>query len=1052
MNLIRLSIARPTFLVMITLFFLFLGLLSLRKIPVDLYPDVNYPVVAVRAELSGAGPQEMEELITKRLEDVLSTLAGVKSMRSVSREGTAFVLLEFGIGEDVRYQENQVRAKVATIRRSLPDDASDPIVFRQDPDATPVIEISVTGSRPASELTEIADKMILTPLRQIPGVGEVDMQGERSDEIAIDLNPEALDAWKLNASEVVAAIRRYQGSKPIGKVEGNERTWTIRAQYEATTLYELERIPVGESADGTTIYLRDVAEIKNSFSEVRRVARLNDGETFQPTLIIDVTKQSGENTVAVSDAVQAALETIKKDLPGDIVLGVSRDNAETIRTNVADVLETLIIAAFLTILVVLLFLRSPRSTLTTGLALPSSIITTFLILYLAGFTLNVMTLLSLSLAIGIVVDDAIVVRENIFRHMQMPGKSPKESAYRGTQEVSLAVVATTLTLVAMFLPISTMSSLIGQFFKPFALTVVFAMLVSLWDALTMAPLMSAYYANIPDPAKEWKSFGRLGEKINTFLAAFEHQFDKLADKYKTFLQWSLRRWWFGIVVGVASIALAVVGFVFVKKSFLPTQLGESFRASLDGPIAIPQSKILQSADEADARMRNVKGVDSWTVSSGAGWGGNASINLTIKADEQTAKEAKLLSALRDDVRKALGDIPGYRLRISEPADPLAAGAGGGRFQPISLAITGDDLDVLKNIYEQVREIVDNTEGAIDVSTLTEEGIPEIVFDFDSHMLGRYGISPTTVTDNMKIWVSGDTSNRLRVGDTQIPIRVRLADGNRLNVADINQKQIHMQSGGKSLSIPIANFAETKAVSGPATITRENRQRILRLSAGVAEGAALGSIIDELEEKIAAVPRPLGYDIKFIGQAQQMGELFSEIAVSLSIGTLFVFMVLASLFESILYPFAVIVAIPLAASGAAFSLLATGTSLDLYGGIGMILLAGIVAKNSILLVDLAIQRMRESDKSIIECILETAPLRLRPILMTSAAMVAGMIPIALGIGAAGGTRRSLGIATIGGVVSSTFLSLIVVPSLFYLLAKLKRPKTTSLQSGENKDII
>jgi HAE1 family hydrophobic/amphiphilic exporter-1 len=1040
MNILRISIERPVFVTMIALFLATLGILALRSLPLDLYPNISYPILAVRTDLPGAAPEEIEQLITKRIEDNLSTIAGIKTIRSMSREGTGFVLLEFDIGADIRYQEAQVRAKLSNMRNSLPDDMSDPVVVRQDPDDTPIMEISLTGPLTAAELSDIADQVVAKKLRQIEGVGDLDLAGARYKEVSVSLRPALLDQWKLNATEIVQAISRANRNDPVGKLEGSESTWVARSLSQAKTEHELGTIAIGKTTDGNSILLRDVADIKMGYAKTTRISRIHDEEGLHPAISIDILKQSGENTVAISSKVRKTLDEISQKLPSGVSLRVARDNADLVRDNVADVYESLIIAAILTIVVVLLFLQSYRSTLTTGLALPSSVITTFVVMAAAGFTVNILTLLALSLSIGLLVDDAIVVRENIYRHLRDHKKAGKEAAFDGAREVVLAVVATTAVLVAVFLPVAFMGGLAGQFFKSFALTVVFAMLISLWDSLTMAPMLSAYFANIPNPAHEWAIFGKSGLRFYAFLEKMEKAFFWLEKKYENILRWLLPRWYIALLAATFSIALAMWGFRVVPKNLVPAQLATSFRVNLEGPMAIQTSVVDKVALEVDKRIEKLGLFTWWTLTAGGGHTGNSSVNLSLRIKPEHSKSQKSLAEVRQKTRQALKDIPGFSTRIAEPADPLSGATGGGRFMPIGVSILGDDMGTLTELSQKVRAAMSKVPGLTDIRPFQEGGLPEVRFRTDPLSAGKYGLTASTVSDNLKIWVQGDTSNRLRQGDDQIPIRVQLENGEKLSPDMLLQRPLIVRGGGPNktdLVIPLGNVVKAEPGAGPTIIIRENRQRMMRVPANIEPKASLTSVSRDLEKQLSEIPLPPGYEVSIVGQNEQMKDTFENVATALIIGSIFVYMVLASLFESFLLPLTVMAAIPLAAIGAVAGLLLFGVPLDIYGSIGMILLAGIVAKNSILLVDFAIVRVRKHNKTPAEAIQESAPLRLRPILMTSFAMIAGMIPVALGIGATGASRQGLGIATIGGVLSSTLLTLLVVPNLFIVMEKISK---------------
>ena len=1030
MNLIRLAIQRPIFIAMIMLFLVVIGLLALTRLPVDLYPNVSYPVIAVRTDLPGGAPEEVEQLVTKPMEETLSTLPGLTTLRSISRPGSAIVIMEFELNTDVRFQEIQVRGKVGNLKKYLPDTVTDPVVYRSDPDDTPIIEIAVTSSKTAAEISKFADLEIGNKLRQIEGVGTVNLAGTRDEEIKIELRPEALDAWRINARDVVTAIQRFNRNDSAGNLQGKDRIWFLRLISKAGVAHDLGAIPITHTKQGEPIFLRDIADIESGFAELNRVVLFGDHHDLAPAVLLQVLKQSGENTVGVSDKVRAALAQMAPALPPDVKITITRDNADLVRSNVADVYESLFIGALLTIFVVLVFLRSPRATLTTGLSLPCSVITTFAIMAAAGFTINIMTLLSLSLAIGLLVDDAIVVRENIFRYLSQERLPPQEAAYLGARQVSLAVIATTLTIVAVFLPVGFMGGISGQFFKQFALVVVFAVLVSLWDAMTMAPMLSANFANIPDSALEWAPLGRAGAMVHRLLEQFDHGFDKLSAAYRRCLNALLPRPWIAMLILLVAMAAAGWGFLVVPKSFIAAQLGNVFTAVLRGPIATAPERGIEMGRVAEERLRTVKGLENWTVNAGTLDTGAVDIDMMVRVAPAAAKNQEQLAKIRQEVRTALAGMPGYVVRIAEPADPLAGSTG--RFQPLAVMVSGENIDKLSVLARKVRGIMVETPGVIDVSPLQDEGLPEVQFKVDNELAAHYGISSQVISDTLGIWVDGNTTNSLQIDDNQIPIRVRLKGGKFMTPAEIMARNTYLPSpaGDKPpIMLPLGSVISVQAGFGPTSISRENRQRIARIGGNLAAGTALGDVVTALKAGLAELPMERGYAARIVGQNEQMDELFKSVTFALVLGSIFVYMILASLFESLLHPLSVMIAIPLAATGAVLALLATGRPVDLYAGIGMILLAGIVAKNSILLVDFAVQRVREAGISPHLAILESAPVRLRPILMTSVAVIFGMVPVALGLGSGGAARQALGIATIGGVISSTLLTLFVVPNLY-----------------------
>ncbi|NBW82623.1 efflux RND transporter permease subunit, partial [bacterium] len=706
--------------------------------------------------------------------------------------------------------------------------------------------------------------------------------------------------------------------------------------------------PIGRAASGLPLQLRDVAVVKSGYAERDTVSRLGTRDSFQPSVVVEIVKQSGENTVAVVDRVNAVLNDLGDSLPADVTLQVVRDNSMLIRSNVADVQESLIIACVLTVIVVLLFMRSPRSTITTGLALPSSVVTTFAMMAWAGFSMNVMTLLALSLSIGLLVDDAIVVRENICRHLQERGGDPRKNALEGTNEVVLAVVATTLVVVAVFLPVGFMSGVTGQFFKPFALTVVFAMLVSLWDAVSMGPMLSAYFANIPQPVDEWRKFGNWGLRLNDSLERFEHAFERLAQRYARVLQKLLARPLFSAAIALVSLLIAGGGFYFVEKSFLPTQLGSTFTAQLDGPPSVRPEVVVPVGEEVHERLKTIDSVDFWTIGAGVNNAGTANISINVHVAEKFSRSQKLLTKVRQDVRKALSGIPGYNVRVSEPADPLSS--GGARYQPVAVVVAGENQSKLMDLAKKVRRVLQQTPGISDAQPLQEDGNPEVRFVPNPQLTAQYGLTNDVLLSQLAVWVQGEASNYLSRGDEKIPIRVRLKDAKYSTPQRLANNGIVVKTGSSSAVVPVGNMIKIESGAGPAVIVRENRQRVIRVGANLQPGAALGTVIAELNTRLKEIPLATNQSLTVKGQNQQMDELFRNLVFALGLGFLFVYMVLASLFESFLQPFAVMMAIPLAATGAVLALLMFGFPLDLYGGIGVVLLAGICAKNSILLID------------------------------------------------------------------------------------------------------
>lgn len=1017
MNIPELSIKRPVFTASLFILILLAGGLALRKLPVDLFPNVTFPVVQVVTLYPGAGPKEVETLISKPLEDEISTLSGIKTLRSISKDSVSVVVAAFNLSTDIKYAEQQIRDKVSAVRRKFPTDVKDPVVSRMDPANRPIVTIALSAALDEAKLFDLADDGIRPKLEQVPSVGLIEVLGGRKREVRVDLDRAKLSARDMSASQVAQRLGIAGKNIPAGRVESASQETSYRLLGEFEKLPQIESTVVSFYGNEVATRLRDVGKVVDTLQEEKSRAFLNG----KPALLIDVYKQSGANTVAVADHVKAKVASLNGELKGKATLEVVEDNSKFIRDNVDDVKESILIGIALTILVVFFFLGNGRSTVITGLALPNSLLGAFVLMAVAGFSINIMTLLGLSLAVGLLIDDAIVVRENIFRHMEM-GKAPQRAASEGTSEVLLAVVATTLTVLAVFGPISFIDGVVGQFFKEFGLTICFAMIISFFDAITMAPMLSAYVGGGSHGLSDRKG------PVAATLRAFDRFQTKLEDLYEGALRFTLRR-------PIPVLAGAVVLFVgslwitnYIPKVFLPAQDFGQFDVELELPQGTPLSKMTEVARQADEILRKNPEVKSSVLVSGNRDGDSNVAVLKVQLVERKARKVNT-SQFKDVVR---GQLKPFAFASPRVKDVDFVGTG---MRPFNLNLIGSDLDQLDGYSRKIYEALKSHPALKDVEISHKPGKPEVRLVLDADRAQQLGISSALVGAEVRTQIEGATPAVFRENGREYDIRVRVAEGQRNLEEAFSSIRVPNQNGSL---VYLSRFARMEKGTGPATINREDRGRYIRISADMnPEGPGMAAVMKDIEKLLSSgdTKLPQGIRSSYVGDAQNFQELTGNMILASLLGVLFIYFVLASLYESWITPFTIMLVLPLAATGAFFGLLVTGKSLDMFSMIGSVLLLGIATKNSILLVDYAKQLIDEG-VAMREAILKAGRTRLRPILMTSLALIAGMLPVAIGLNEASRQRVSMGISVIGGLISSTLLTLVVVPAAFAYIERFR----------------
>ena len=1030
MRLAELSLRRPIFITCIVLVMIAVGLLSMGRLPVDLNPNVNIPVISVVTVYPGAGPSEMETMIAKPLENEISTISGLKKLTSKSMEGVTYIIGEFSLKTDIKYAEQQVRDRVNAVKAAFPIEVKEPVIRRFDINEQPVMLLALQADLPEGELFDLADETIRRRLEQVNQVGRIDLSGGRKREIQVLLDREKLRSRDLSVTMVASQLGQEGENIPGGKVSRDKDEVVFRTLGEFRSTRDIENKIVKFFGNEIPVNVRDIGVVRDTLADEQSRSFINGTKA----IFFSVTKQSGSNTVEVADALRKEINRLNtefKDQPGHPRIVTTLDLSDWIRMNVTDVKETILIGVLLTILTVYLFLANARSTFITGLALPNSLIGAFLMMALAGFTINTITLLALSLSVGLLIDDAIVVRENIFRHIEA-GENPVIAARRGTKEVRLAVIATTLVVLAVFGPVAFMQGIIGQFFREFGLTICFAMLISLFDALTVAPMLSAYFAGFVSTRKPTAIWANT---IGRVLSGFS-DFQNLVDRWYTkALQFSTRSP--GKVLGLSVLILiaSLASTAFIKKTFAPEEDHGHFGIAMDMAPGTNLNEMERSARKVDELVRAHRDVEISALTVGGSQGQSNRAMISVKMVPGKSRELTTME-LKEKLRGELQRFPELNPKVVEWAS-----TDGENQQPFNLDVIGQDQEELEKAAAQIMAILQKEPGLKDLDSSVRAGRPEFQIKLNPLLAQSYGISTKSYGFELRAQVEGLTPAKFRENGKEYDIRVRLDDAQRDLSRDF--QKVYVPNVNGSL-IQLAKLSEPKLATGPTAISRQNRARTIMITASLAPGAGIGNIMENVKKSIdKEVKFPPGVRYQFSGSSEFFEEMATGMITAIFFSTLFIFMVLASLYESFVTPFTIMLALPLAISGAFIALLVTGEPISVYSMIGIILLLGVACKNSILLVDCARQFMAEG-MSRTEAIIKAGNRRLRPILMTSMALIAGTIPVAFGLNEAAKMRTGMGIAIIGGLISSTVLTLVVVPAAFSYIERFRDWSTRKIK--------
>ena len=1035
MNLSAIAIKRPVFTVMVTAALLILGWLGATRLGTDLFPDVSFPIVAVNVIYPGAGPSEVETLISKPIEDAVVSLNGIDRVRTYSREGFSTTLVIFKLGVDLPEAATQVRERVAAIRYKFPIEAKEPVINRFDVAAAPILIYTAHGQRSLSATRKFAEDVIKPALEQVDGVASIEVKGGATREIHVDLDRTRVDALGLDSQAIAMRLRAANLTVPAGRYDAGLREISVRTVGELAGVEAVRDVIIATGKDGQAARLSDVATVEDGFEELRSRVRANGEEAVS----FSVLKQSGRNTVTVSEAVQAKIVELEKGFPPGFKVGLIMEQARFIKENAREVEVAIVFGGAMAILIILVFMLDLRSTLISAVALPTSVIGTFFVMYLLGYTLNMMTLLGLSLAIGLLIDDAVVVRENIFKHLER-GKPPREAALDGTREIALSVLATTATIVAVFMPVAFVKGMIGQFFRQFGVTVSAAVVLSLFVAFTLDPMLSSRFSKaIVHGAPD---------RFASIKRPFNALFNAMDEGYRRILGWSVHH---KLIVGALAVgSLFFMGWIggLMGSEFVSAEDRGQFTVELELPGGTSLDETDRISRLAENRLLAVKEIR--LVYATVGLDGEANKASWRVVTSPKSERSILLTTLRDAARKAVFDVaPGAKVTVADPAFVEGAQTEA----PIMIDVRGASYGDIAPAANEVAQILRTTPGVQDVQVKYSPGRPELRVAIDRDRAADQGLSVAEVAMALRGAMEGDATTQLRQGKDEVPIRVRLRKVDRASPDELAHLTLATMKG----PVKLGDVARFVYGDGPQVVEREDRSRQIQVWAAP-RGRPLGEILAEVQPRMAKVKLAPGVTFTWDGQVKMMNESNESMGLALGLGVLFIYLVLASQFESFIHPLTIMLTLPLALVGAVVGLFITNSTMSMGTMIGIILLMGLVTKNAILLIDRAIVRVREQGESPLQAILEAGPERLRPILMTSAAMVLGMLPTAIGRGEGSEFRAPMAIAVIGGVVSSTLLSLVVVPA-FYLaiegakqrIAALGRRWFPSRAAGGSKDV-
>jgi HAE1 family hydrophobic/amphiphilic exporter-1 len=1020
MSIPRLAIHRPVTMFMISFVVLLLGTISLTRLPVDLMPESEFPSITVRVNYAGVGPLEMEELVTRPLEQAVSAIAGLDEVNSTSSEGSSQVRLMFAWGTDLNEAADEVRTRVDRVRGRLPEDADPPTIFKFDSNAMPIMGIGVEGDFDQVTLREMATNDLSPRLERVAGVAAVTIDGGLRRQIHVDLSREKITGLNLSVDRITQVLRSENQNIPLGEVDDADRRFLLRSPGQFTSIEDVKNLII-MTRDGVPVYLKDIAEVTDSTEDRRQITRING----RPGIRMRVTKQSGKNTVQVAAGVRNELERINREVP-TVRLSVLDDQSKFIERSIHSVQEHAMIGSVLVVLIIFLFLRSIRSTLIICTSIPISVIGTFALLYFGGYTLNTLTFGGLALGVGMIVDAAIVVLENTYRHLEM-GKDRMTAAIDGSEEVWSAILASTLTHIAVFVPMLFLTGMAQITFGSLAAVVSFSLAMSLFVAVTIVPVLCSRYLDPPDHGET-----RTGV-LGSLYRWSDRMLNKLDDVYARALHVALHHRPTVFATGFGLFVLAIYMGQFIGVELQPrTDEGE---VTVDAELAVGTRVELTEAVliRLEDAIRNSVPEATMLITSagGGGWGnnsghrGNVNVRLVPKDERQRTSEDIAMA-----LRRELSNLPGVMVRARPSGGQQMRGMPGGGNQGdgsrFSVEIRGHDLETSKRLAQDVKTLLDTTPGIADSRVGREEGRPEIAVRVDRDKAAILGLSVTGVAETIRTNLAGTQAAMFREGGNEYPIVVRLRPEDRAEIGSVGDVLLSTPQG---IVVPAKNVMVTAREQGPVQIERKNQERIQRVNAEVE--TTLSEAVESVQARLPELDVPRDFTAGFGNEVEEQARSFRELQLVLILAIILVYTVMASQYESLRDPFIIMFSIPLAAIGVVASLLITGTPFSMQAYVGVIMLAGIVVSNAILLVDYA-NTLRHRDKMPLRPAIELAGRhRLRPILMTSMCTMLGLVPMSLGIGEGSELQVPLARVVIGGLLTSTMITLVFVPAMYTL---------------------
>ncbi|MGH0033777.1 MAG: efflux RND transporter permease subunit [Myxococcota bacterium] len=1012
MKIADVSIRRPVFAVMLIGGLVVLGAVSIPRLGIDLWPRIEFPLITVVTELRGAAPDTMEREVTEVLEEAINTIEGIRVLRSNSSDSLSLIFVEFDLEYDIRDKAQEVREKVAAVRSELPADVEPPVVDRVDPDAEPVLAVLLAGNDSIRNITEFADKRLGTRLERLAGVGSVSIVGGREREIRVWIDPLRLSGYGLAVGDVLAAVEREHVELPGGRIETPRAEYALKTEGKLVDPADFGNIVVAEH-QGRVVHLRDVASVEDGFAEERTVSRL-DGRRGVALLI---RRQSGENTVAVVDAVRAELERMRGGLPDGYEMEVALDASIFIRSAINDVAVALAVGAALAAAVVLVFLRNLRATLIVGVTIPSSLIASFVFFYAFGFTINTMTLMALSLCIGLLIDDAVVVLENVYRHMER-GEEPAEAASRGTDEIGLAVVATTLAVCAVFVPIAFLSGVVGRFFREFGIVASCAVALSTLVAVSLTPMLCARYVRVQrSPGAAYRTL--------------ERGYSALEGFYRRILAWGLRHR--PSVVALALLSVLAGGLLLrsVPVDFVIAEDRSEFNVWLKMPLGSTLDQTRTTAAAVERSLLDFPEVSAvfTTIGSGAKKRVNEAqiyVKLVPKADRSIAQQA-FMDVLRTQIGRM--ELPLDDYAVEEISWIQVAGS---RHADIMYSVRGPDMAKLQYYAANMMERMRRAGGYADVYLSYEIGKPEVALEITRERAADLGVPASQIGQTVTALYAGVEATTFEEDGERYDVRVQIRPDDRDDLSELELVRVRGRGGAL---VPLRNLVAPRIGSGPVQIDRENRSRVVTIY-----GNLYGKAAGTADTEIVGFAKSLGiegeYEFEAVGPSKRLRETVDAVVFAFGMALLAIYMILAAQFDSFVHPITIMLCAPLSFAGSFLALSLSGSSLDVMGQIAFLMLMGIVMKNGILLVDYT-NTLREKGLALEEAVLEAGPTRMRPVLMTAVSTVFGMLPVAFGTGDGSEWRNPMGLIAIGGLCTSTLLTLIVVPIAYTLVDDAQR---------------